>query len=72
MRCTSGTATTQITEIRRQSLTLMAATFERTRTLLRDGDAPITSAPVRDPLIMQLITRGVPARYPHIAEGTTP
>jgi hypothetical protein len=33
----AGTATTQITEIRRSSLTLMAAIFERTRTLLREG-----------------------------------
>jgi len=43
-----GTATTQITEIRRQSLTLMAAILSAP-TLLREGCAPMTSAPVRDP-----------------------
>jgi len=41
----AGTATAQITEIRRQSLTWMAAIFERTWTLLREGNTPMTSAP---------------------------
>src|SRR6201987_3161404 len=34
----------------------MAASFGRTRTLLGEGDAPMTSAPVRDPLSDHLLT----------------
>jgi hypothetical protein len=34
----------------------MAATFGRTRTLQREGAAPMTSAPARDPLADHLIT----------------
>src|SRR5580704_2643743 len=34
----------------------MATTFGRIRTVLREGDAPMTSAPVRDPLADHLIT----------------
>src|SRR5215472_2090947 len=34
----------------------MAASFWRTRTLLREGAAPMTSAPIRDPLADHLLT----------------
>ena len=46
----------QITRIRRQPLTVTATTVGRTRSLLAEGEALMTSAPVRDPLADHLIT----------------
>ena len=34
----------------------MVTTFKRTRTLLREGAAAMTSAPVRDPIADHLLT----------------
>jgi nicotinamidase-related amidase len=47
---------TAITRIRRQPITVMAANFRHTRTLLPEGAAAVTSAPVRDLLADHLLT----------------